>query len=64
MQLSLRATRERPQTHLPPSPSAPMRSISCGQLKAAGKKSQAVYGGQGSLSGGNLHERRSQHPHL
>jgi len=31
--------RERPQTHCPPSPSAPIRSTSCGQLNTAGKKS-------------------------
>lgn len=30
---------ERPQSHFPPSPRAPMRSCSCGQLKAGGKKS-------------------------
>lgn len=71
MQSGFSATRESPHTHFPPSPNAPIRSNSCGQLKAGGKKSpatvlisqawlekylhiQAVYAGQGSLSGGNL----------
>ena len=32
-------SRDNPHSHLPPSPKAPMRSSSCGQLKAGGKKS-------------------------
>ena len=39
MQSGFFATRERPQTHFPPSPKAPRRSTSCGQLNAGVKKS-------------------------
>ena len=39
MQSFFSFSRESPQTHLPPSPSAPCRSISCGHGNAAGKKS-------------------------
>src|SRR5260370_12912597 len=34
-------TRDSPHTHFPPSPRAPIRSSSCGQLNAGGKKSPA-----------------------
>jgi hypothetical protein len=37
--LSCFATRSTPQTHLPPSPSVPMRSTRCGHRKAGMKKS-------------------------
>lgn len=39
MQSGFSATRDSPHVHFPPSPSVPMRSSSCGQLNAGGKKS-------------------------
>ena len=39
MQSGFCATRESPHVHFPPSPRFPIRSSSCGQLNAGGKKS-------------------------